>query len=711
MLKQLILRNFRQHRELTINFQPGVNAIVGANEAGKSSVVEALGYAWYGSAYLTEPIADVIRWGCQANDMQVELYQEINGVTYHTKRGPSGAEMRWPGQYVVGQDAVTAYNAELLNVKPKVASKLLFAAQGDLRGALTGGATKAVELIDRIADLSIVDDLTTLVSRRNPSGSTARHSAALTELQCSLEALQPPAVDVTALAAEVAAAKAAVEPIEREASRVSAELQRVEAGLTAAQRQLAEASRLGGERESLIQQSGAASARLAVARAAADALVRPFEGDDHAIEQQLEARGVAAAGRATLIGVQAQVIAWNAEYARLPATEFLAGEELLSWYEKALKDHKLLSAEWDKQRADVAAWKAQLITAENCNLCGRNLSTVEEVLNTNARLSAQIAQNESTIPGLADKLKLLGSQLETLRMLDRLWSGMSGAAICQHPQVEKAPAPHGMWKLRCNAEIPPEDTTLKADCATWGAYKVAVHRADASVKAAAQQVADLDRKLAATSVPDTQQIEARIQQLSLERTKWQLQVDENTRSRMDASYRVQTAEREASSGALMIRNYSEKYSKLSASIIEQQKLVKQMETANELLSILKTAKQVLANRIWDSILLAVTSYLASVRGIEAAVTREDDRFRVGGKPAASLSGSAKDALGLAIRLALMQVFVPNTRVVVLDEPGQGCDAMREPAMLALAKRAGFSQVVLVTHNRDVQELADNLVML
>ena len=45
MLKTLVLTNFRQHRNLTINFVAGMNAIRARNEAGKSRLFEAVRYA------------------------------------------------------------------------------------------------------------------------------------------------------------------------------------------------------------------------------------------------------------------------------------------------------------------------------------------------------------------------------------------------------------------------------------------------------------------------------------------------------------------------------------------------------------------------------------------------------------------------------------------------------------------------------------------
>ena len=45
MIKTLQLKNFRQHTDLALSFDQGVTVLRGANEAGKSTVFEAIAYS------------------------------------------------------------------------------------------------------------------------------------------------------------------------------------------------------------------------------------------------------------------------------------------------------------------------------------------------------------------------------------------------------------------------------------------------------------------------------------------------------------------------------------------------------------------------------------------------------------------------------------------------------------------------------------------
>src|SRR5438552_9686608 len=48
LLRKLRLQNFRQFKEIEVEFSPGLIAIVGANGSGKTTLLEAISWALYG---------------------------------------------------------------------------------------------------------------------------------------------------------------------------------------------------------------------------------------------------------------------------------------------------------------------------------------------------------------------------------------------------------------------------------------------------------------------------------------------------------------------------------------------------------------------------------------------------------------------------------------------------------------------------------------
>ena len=58
-LRSLSLHLFRQHTESFISFPDGLIGVIGPNGAGKSTIVEAIGFAIFGSRALRGRIEDV----------------------------------------------------------------------------------------------------------------------------------------------------------------------------------------------------------------------------------------------------------------------------------------------------------------------------------------------------------------------------------------------------------------------------------------------------------------------------------------------------------------------------------------------------------------------------------------------------------------------------------------------------------------------------
>lgn len=84
-------------------------------------------------------------------------------------------------------------------------------------------------------------------------------------------------------------------------------------------------------------------------------------------------------------------------------------------------------------------------------------------------------------------------------------------------------------------------------------------------------------------------------------------------------------------------------------------------------------------------------------------------------PVARLSGAEKLLLGLAWRLATLDLGAARFPALVLDEPTYGLDARRMAALTAAVaawrERAADRQLILVTHDRRLADAADRVVVL
>ena len=84
VLENISLRDFRNYTSLCLDFDPGVNLIVGDNAQGKTNLLEAVAYLGSGRAFRTQKSAELVRLGAD--------FAELNGSVFSQERQQS---LRW----------------------------------------------------------------------------------------------------------------------------------------------------------------------------------------------------------------------------------------------------------------------------------------------------------------------------------------------------------------------------------------------------------------------------------------------------------------------------------------------------------------------------------------------------------------------------------------------------------------------------------------
>lgn len=83
-LQSIELHNFRNYRELQLEFAPGVNLLVGDNAQGKTNLLEAIGYLGSGKSFRTQKNSELVCLG--------QEFAEVKGSVYSQERQQ---ELRW----------------------------------------------------------------------------------------------------------------------------------------------------------------------------------------------------------------------------------------------------------------------------------------------------------------------------------------------------------------------------------------------------------------------------------------------------------------------------------------------------------------------------------------------------------------------------------------------------------------------------------------
>ena len=76
ILKELELRNFRNYEEAKLEFEPGVNLIVGNNAQGKTNLLEAISYLGSGRSFRAQKTAEMVRFGADFGEVSGKVFSQ-----------------------------------------------------------------------------------------------------------------------------------------------------------------------------------------------------------------------------------------------------------------------------------------------------------------------------------------------------------------------------------------------------------------------------------------------------------------------------------------------------------------------------------------------------------------------------------------------------------------------------------------------------------
>jgi hypothetical protein len=725
MLNQLNLKNFRQFEDKTVVFGPGNTSLRGANEGGKSTIIEGFLYLLGGAKACRN--SDFPRWGTKPTACKVEALMTLQGTQVRAVRGKSGAEIYVPynalAPTVTGQTECTNWFAEQMGASLDVVKKMNFAEQKEIGGLLDDKNGQVVEFIEDLSGLDIVEFFVAKIQATSKVGSTTALVERANADRAQLESQQG-----ISYAEAITRNEAEIGPLDAESVGLGTIIGGEEGMLRADRASLQAVTTHAANLSTAQRRALSAKTGLELSGISLDEAEKALEAAraESAIEADLEAAqarqrdsdDVAARRRA-----KAAADAWPA-----PEAEWDEGEEALKKF--VADNRQLVSSAGEKTREierglaklrqGVAVAESKKTTSSACGLCGKDVSELPQVKEQNAALDAEIAElSEQVASGLVLVSDLQAHRVEAGENIadgEALLNAPTFKLALTRPDLFEVDHKYVPFRFKwIGGEIPAEGTDEKSVIAALKAERLArvnldKARASAATAASSARVAldtakqELATLQAAAPAEDEERLSVRIatreQSLNEKRLRaFQLAEELGAKRSLLQSLK----QSEATHVGLVQR--------LTDALANTEKELELYEFHNKLISDLRQVRPVVANQLWSSILMAVSTYLTRMRGEPSVVTREGKSFLVNGKPSTSYSGSALDLLALGVRIALAKVFVPGATMMVLDEPFSACDADRTLQCLALSTAAGFEQTVVVTHETTTENVFDCLVEL
>lgn len=681
MLLTLKLKNFKQHEDLEVNFSGGLQAVRGSNEAGKSTLFEAIAYALYGSRALPMSLDETVTWGKPVGSLRVDLTFTQGKDTFHIYRGKSGAQLTGEGVTASGQAEVTAFVEKLFGASAQVGLATMLANQGALKDNLD---SSAMPLIERLANMQLIDELVGKIQEHLPSGNTKGIESQLLSyvetaeptldtagLEQQIGFVERQVVDLTDALSDYRVNREAALEHKQALAAIEQTILNVKSQRDNIQKQLDNTQVGWPVYDTPTPDLDALTA--AVEAAQADELVRVnFDKFNSAVAK---------------------------EYWPGTATQFVEKAQAL---QTQIKQHQ---NDIQKGRVDLATQRALLITETACGLCGKDLTDVPEVVAKNTATMSRIQALELDVQAKESLLGAAQAELKELERWDRVVDKVCKPLPLDYVAVDNTTVPPTLaWT---GPAVQGLDLAAAKKALQDGQRRVDAERRDTARAEAAQALrADLQNQLAALVVPE------------VPTHLW------GAGERFDlANALVETTQRELSAAkteAVRLAGELQTANAVYAGKLEAWRVAK--EKREELLDLLdkynfnngivkklREARPIVAKKLWAIVSVHISHYFSVIRGTASTVTRSEDGFTIDGKNAKAFSGSTKDALGLAIRLTLQKTFLPNVDFMLVDEPGAACDDAREAEMLGVLASCGLDQVILVTHSNLADSFASNVV--
>ena len=704
MIREITLTNFMRHRSQHLVFAPGLNCIRGGNEQGKSTSLRAILYALFGTKALPVPMEDVVTHGQPVNSLRVKLVLDIGGVTYTVDRSKTGAEVNYADGVVTGQTDVTRFLCERMGVDATVATRLMVAAQNDIRGALELGPKATTELIERLSDFDQLDNLITRMQERLTLGSTGPLEDALSVARTRLEQAKP-LPDLQALEEDHAEAEAALRKVRIDFDNLDTSARALESEIQAIIRLMEQRDHLRSLLDDAAMRKSVAESELGQIQLTIAGMQAPEARLDQA-ESSLRAVRNLMRYQQIYTSVQpllGQLLPRDPKEIRLELSQM--------WQQrKTLTEHTLLLKE-EAARAHAA------VLSGLCSFCGQDFSHVPEVVARNTATQAKVGELEAKIGELTANLSELnrreGEVNEVLQEAQSLMAKVSALPdlLKVDPGTKEVVwTGPDVWPFEPLDLAQAEKDVVEAREFETLLNQRLLHleRAKSNLEAAAkameypqEQVQSLSDKIDEASAQEPQK--------ELELVKAQLRVIvpamrwAETRA-ADAMHSLQSARVEHKMALAQREQDLADAARLEGN-------VKLMNFNNALLKKVRQARPLIADRLWSVVLTVVSNYFSAMRGQRSVVSKDRDGFKVDGAPVETLSGSTLDILGLALRVALVRTFLPTATYLLLDEPCAAMDSSRTETTLGFLASSGFEQVLLVTHEDVSETIADHVVFL
>lgn len=697
--KRLKLTNFCQHRDLQMNFEPGVIGILGNNGSGKSNLIKGLFRALTGKALNPGKKEDDITWGEKSGSLELEFMAGGNAGLIKRDLKTARCSMTLGEDKIKQSSKIDECLYPFIGVTPRVLADTIFVMQGKLEGILFQPPSERMQALQHLFGTFHAERIRELLHDELMNLSIESREDSIRQFKTRLtQEIEPPlkeaeeTVQVSEKAMLDTERRKALEEIaeqHRQAQSASVAIGQLQTSLKGVEEGLRARRAAHSNRVSICDQAVSAWRDLEPEVAKLEATVEAFKRYEELLERHTQLKDEMVEAE-TILNEPAPTIGFD-------EAELDAKQQKLS----------TLGTEREQWRAMVAYGNAR--GASSCPTCGQEVGQ-EHLLEAALKLD----RTKEEFAALDSEVKAKRSE----------WSSYQRASASHSERLANAQRRFDSLKVQLEKLPVAEEVDEKEASEAADLLKMA---ADLKVKV---QKAEEDVRVSQNGINTLQEEHTR--RLSeLEAMKSQTGNDpgseayESAKKELDAhAQAVLACERAKGIITTLTQQKTSVENQIAKWEEDEKKLVKlkewkeHLEGARTLLH-----RDALPRQVVRSYLGAMNErlrhYLELFGSTFVSVIDEDGTvtcmFSSSSCPAERLSGGQRVVLGIAFRFAVYDLFVADLGVMILDEPTAWLDDANVQSVAELLNhvksyaRAARIQLFVITHEQELVGSFDQII--
>lgn len=710
MISALETTNFKKVGSKEFTFLPGLNVLRGPNWSGKSSTLNAVKFALQGVSGIPGNKDDIPTWG-STGKCGVEL--AVSGhVIERTIKDCNIYKDGSEKPVATGHTACNNYLDELFGIPVSHYNLLHFSDQGETAGLLTIGATELQKIVERIANVTLVDQVLKLTTSDLSELKGRLEGRELIDVKPLKVEMDKKEAERSALAEEITDQKILVDIAKHEKDVIEFQLKELNQTHDANAKIVARIKEL----HDLIVSGTAALDTLAESMGKEPEDFEQYETQQAETEYELRE-------------IQAQLSLINSKEERY--------EVVKEWLDKHSETALKIEKEWNEEKDRLSD---NLIAAEEIasEIAHNHRVKSEKMVELLAALDSGVCSacnrpfdDAGHIEETTKEKEALAIELEQLDSELKL-SNESIAAIKRHitDLVEAPPATTNVEKLikDFSEEMDELEESLR-DMDMPSELQAKIDTLEASVSELRYKAISLKsaRKAYDSNLEKYNAHKAKLDEYSKEHADIQTdytpaedlsgQIVAKTRKLevaneeySKASNKLETME------AVDMMTLHSRLNELSRELDAGEKNNKALREdrkkksdVTELAKYLRESRTRFLKTVWDSILNYASTFCDTCTGgdIEGVVRNEKGKFEFiengSSRPVTSASGAQKAFMGVGVRLGLSKALYGDSSFMVLDEPSADMSGTNSTRLVSTLMGTGM-QIIYSTHS-DLEELA------